>query len=169
MRDGSVYYWHVHTRQTQWDPPKDDEGKEEHFDSEDKGNRLTISWQFSAYEIVPGARRRVLLRALCVRAPPAVARLALVTVLAASNCSEGAELIDLGSSYATFMLASLALVWVLYDLGDDRGACATDHGRRCGDAPRAVRRGADRGVPVPQIMAKMWRCSSSCLVHVGAL
>ena len=83
-----------------------------------KGNRLTISWQFSAYEIVPGvrgrlllARRRVLLRALCVRAPPAVARLALVTVLAASHYSEGAELIDSGSSYATFLLASLALVW----------------------------------------------------------
>ena len=34
-RDGSVYFWHVHTRQTQWDPPKDDEGEDEHFDTED--------------------------------------------------------------------------------------------------------------------------------------
>ena len=33
-RDGSVYFWHVHTRQTQWDPPKNDEGEDEHFDTE---------------------------------------------------------------------------------------------------------------------------------------
>ena len=33
--DGSVYLWHMHTRQTQWDPPKDDEGEDEHFDTED--------------------------------------------------------------------------------------------------------------------------------------
>ena len=47
-----------------------------------------------------------------------------MTVLAASHYSEDAELIDLVSSYATVLLASLALGWAVYDLGDDRGVPA---------------------------------------------
>ena len=120
-RDGSVYFWHVHTRQTQWDPPKDDDGEDAHFDSEDveeddaRGIGSRFHGSFRPRRFVRGWLLLVWCR---VRAPPAVARLALVTVLAASHYSES-------SIWVPVMPPSCWRHW-----------------------------------PMPQIMAKMWRCSS---------